>query len=128
MWILVDYRTPLEISCLHKFCVRARNLDLLEADPPRRHPPEESWNCTVQAAVSQPLPLPSLSEAVTCTYVMLDFDSAQPATNHTVNDITADALRPPEIIPRGPWDEKVDIWTFGCLVVQSAPTGPTCAC
>ena len=42
--------------------------------------------------------------------------AAQPSTLHTVNDITANALRPPEIILRGPWDEKVDIWTFGCLV------------
>jgi serine/threonine protein kinase len=50
---------------------------LLEADPSRRHPPEESWNCAVQAAVSQPLPLPSLSEAMKRTYIVSDFGSGE---------------------------------------------------
>lgn len=50
---------------------------LLEADPPRRHPPEESWDCTVQAAVSQPLPLVSLSEAMKRTYIVSDFGSGE---------------------------------------------------
>jgi len=50
---------------------------LLEADPPRRHPPEESWDCTVQAAVSQPLPLLSLSEAMKRTYIVSDFGSGE---------------------------------------------------
>jgi hypothetical protein len=40
---------------------------------------------------------------------------AQPSTSHTYDEITAHPLRAPEIILRGPWDEKVDIWTFGCL-------------
>ena len=30
----------------------------IKTNPARRHPPEESWECVVQAAVSQPLPLP----------------------------------------------------------------------
>jgi hypothetical protein len=30
---------------------------LVESDRPGRHPPEESWECTVQAAGTQPLPL-----------------------------------------------------------------------
>lgn len=37
------------------------------------------------------------------------------------NEITPYQLRPPEIFIRGPWNEKVDIWTFGCLV--SFPVG-----
>ncbi|KAF8067837.1 kinase-like domain-containing protein, partial [Lyophyllum atratum] len=91
---------------------------LIEADPPRRHAPEESWECTVQAAVSQPLPLPSLSEAVTRTYVVSDFGCAQPTMVHTFDEITTPALRSPEVILRGPWDEKVDIWAFGCLIFE----------
>jgi serine/threonine protein kinase len=50
---------------------------LVEADPPRRHPPEESLECTVQVAVSQPLPLPSLSEAMTRNYIVSDFGSGE---------------------------------------------------
>jgi hypothetical protein len=41
---------------------------------------------------------------------------AQPTALHTVRDITPNALRAPEVILRGLWDEKVDIWIFGCLV------------
>ncbi|KAF8957039.1 kinase-like domain-containing protein [Flammula alnicola] len=90
----------------------------IKTDPARRHPPEESWECVVQAAVSQPLPLPSLSEAMTRTYIVSDFGSAQPSTLHTTNEITAYSLRAPEIILQGPWDNKVDIWAFGCLIFE----------
>jgi serine/threonine protein kinase len=41
---------------------------------------------------------------------------AQPSGLHTYDEITAPTLRAPEIILHGPWDEKVDIWAFGCLV------------
>jgi serine/threonine protein kinase len=50
---------------------------LIEANPSRRHPPEASWDCAVQAAVSQPLPLPSLSEAMARTYIVSDFGSGE---------------------------------------------------
>jgi serine/threonine protein kinase len=50
---------------------------LIERDPSRRHPPEESWECVVQAAVSQPFPLPSLSEAMNRTYMVSDFGSGK---------------------------------------------------
>ncbi|KIM80030.1 hypothetical protein PILCRDRAFT_542341 [Piloderma croceum F 1598] len=91
---------------------------LVESDPPRRHPPEESWECTVQVAVSQPLPLPSLSEAMTRNYIVSDFGGAQPSKFHTYGPVTALALCAPEIIFRGPWDEKIDIWAFGCLIFE----------
>ena len=50
---------------------------LIEADPPRYHPPEKSGECIVQAAVSQPLPLPSLSEAMARTYIVSDFGGSE---------------------------------------------------
>ena len=49
----------------------------INTDPARRHPPEESWECIVQAAVSQPLPLLSLAEAITRTYIVSDFGSGE---------------------------------------------------
>ena len=49
----------------------------INTDPARRHPPKESWECIVQAAVSQPLPLPSLAEAITRTYIVSDFGSGE---------------------------------------------------
>ncbi|KAG1743959.1 uncharacterized protein EDB91DRAFT_206227 [Suillus paluster] len=47
----------------------------IEANPARRHPPEQCLSCVVQAAVSQPLPLPSLAEAMTHNYIVADFGS-----------------------------------------------------
>ncbi|KAG2035067.1 kinase-like domain-containing protein [Suillus americanus] len=91
---------------------------LIEADPARRHPPEESLDCVVQAAVSQPLPLPSLAEAMMRNYIVADFGSAQPANVHTTDEISAYALRAPETILKGPWNEKVDIWAFGCIIFE----------
>ncbi|KZT01010.1 kinase-like protein [Laetiporus sulphureus 93-53] len=92
--------------------------ELLASDPSRRHPPEASQDGIVQSAVSQPLPLPSLQEAMQRTFALGDFGSAQPIDKHTVDHITAVHLRPPEIIIGGPWNETVDIWTFGCLVFE----------
>jgi serine/threonine-protein kinase SRPK3 len=46
----------------------------------------------------------------------VDVQTAQSSTDHTIDYITPDALRAPETILGGPWNEKVDIWIFGCLV------------
>ena len=48
---------------------------LVASEPARRHPPEASHNGIVQAAVSQPLPIPALEEDMKCTYVVADFGS-----------------------------------------------------
>ncbi|KAF8903165.1 kinase-like protein [Gymnopilus junonius] len=95
---------------------------LLTSDPPRRHAPEASHDGLVEAAISQPLPIPTLQEAMQRTFVVADFGhvilTAQLVENHTENKISPPPLRPPEIIIGGPWDAKVDIWTFGCLIFE----------
>ncbi len=48
---------------------------LLASDLPRRHPPELSYEGFVTAAVSQPLPIPTLQEAMQRTFVVADFGS-----------------------------------------------------
>ncbi len=49
---------------------------LVASDPPRRHPPEASHDgLLVQAAVSQPLPLPTLQEAMQLNILLADFGS-----------------------------------------------------
>ncbi|KAK0212175.1 kinase-like domain-containing protein [Desarmillaria ectypa] len=90
--------------------------ELLVSDPPRRHPSEPSHDGLVKAAVLQPLPIPTLQEAMRLTFVVADFGSAQPIDIHTQDEISPLPLRPPEIMIGGPWDDKADIWTFGCLV------------
>ncbi|KAF8885738.1 kinase-like domain-containing protein [Infundibulicybe gibba] len=100
-------------------CMSTEALDeFLASDPPRRHPPEVSVDGKVRAAVSQPLPIPTLQDALKRTYVLADFGSSQPIIVHTADEITTPALRPPEIMIGGPWNEKVDIWSFGCLVFE----------
>ncbi len=49
---------------------------LVASDPPRRHPPEASHDgLSAQAAVSQPLPLPTLQEAMQLNFLLPDFGS-----------------------------------------------------
>jgi hypothetical protein len=48
---------------------------LLEVSPSRRHPPEQSWDYTVEAAVSQPLPPPSIDQALSASFLIADFGS-----------------------------------------------------
>ncbi|KAJ6555185.1 kinase-like domain-containing protein [Mycena vulgaris] len=92
---------------------------LLEADPARRHEVEASFDGLLQNAVSQPIPGPSMEEeGMTRSYVLGDFGSAQPIGKPRTDHITPVSLRPPEIWLGGPWNEKVDIWTFGCLVYE----------
>ncbi|KAK0447457.1 kinase-like domain-containing protein [Desarmillaria tabescens] len=50
------------------------------------------------------------------TFKLADFSNAQLCDDHTTDHITPLGLRPPEIMLGGPWDETVDIWTFGCIV------------
>ncbi|THH03576.1 hypothetical protein EW146_g10394 [Bondarzewia mesenterica] len=102
--------------------ISAQEIEIfLSKDPSRRHPPEASWprGKIVEAAVSQPLPLPSLKEAFSRNFLITDFGSAQFVDQPVTNDITPYTLRAPETILQGAWDEKVDIWIFGCLIFES---------
>ena len=59
--------------------------------------------------------------SLVCRSVDIWHSIAQPSQFHTYDEITAPTLRAPEIILHGPWDEKVDIWAFGCLVCLLFP-------
>jgi hypothetical protein len=48
---------------------------IVEKDPPRLHEPEMSHDGIVCAAVSQPLPMISIDEAMTSTFLLADFGS-----------------------------------------------------
>ncbi|KAG6875820.1 hypothetical protein C0993_007255, partial [Termitomyces sp. T159_Od127] len=91
---------------------------LLISDPSRRHDPEDSPDGIVQAAVSQPFPLPSFDEAMERTFLLGDFSHAQPLSERPPGPIAIPPHRPPENIILSPWNEKTDIWQFGCLVYE----------
>ncbi|KAJ6569241.1 kinase-like domain-containing protein [Mycena capillaripes] len=84
--------------------------------PPHRHPPEQSWDYVVEAAVSQPLPSPTLEEALCGSFVIADFGSG--TLSLVVSNVSPYTLRAPEVIMRRAWDSRVDIWTLGCLVYE----------
>lgn len=50
---------------------------LLKQDPSRLHQPEMSQNGLIRAAVSQPLPMLSLDEAMVSTFLLADFGSGK---------------------------------------------------
>ncbi|KAK0473394.1 kinase-like domain-containing protein [Armillaria novae-zelandiae] len=91
---------------------------LLELDPPRRHQAEASYDGIVHTAMSQPLPLPMIEEFAKRTFVLGDLGSAQPIGQRITDHMCLESLRPPEIYIGDPRDEKVDIWSFGCLVYE----------
>ncbi|KAJ3925812.1 MAG: kinase-like protein [Lentinula lateritia] len=90
----------------------------LASDPPRRNPPEASFDGIVSSAVTQHLPVPSLDDAMKCKYLIADFGSGQLSDKPKEDEITAAPLRAPEVLLRGSWNEKVDIWAFGCLIFE----------
>ncbi|KAG6899035.1 hypothetical protein C0993_001507 [Termitomyces sp. T159_Od127] len=93
--------------------------ELLENDPPRLHDPEYSPDGIIQAAVSQPLPYPPLEEAMKCTFLLGDYSHAEPISKDLpLQTIAIPPNRPPENVILAPWNEKADIWAFGCLVFQ----------
>ncbi|KAF5314371.1 hypothetical protein D9619_011897 [Psilocybe cf. subviscida] len=93
----------------------------LELNPPRRHSWEASYNPKrVSSAVTQDLPVQS-DDAVD-TYYIMDLSDAQLMPERGiqkyggVNPLAC--ISPPEVSLKGPWNEKLDIWQFGCLVYQ----------
>ncbi|KAG5718382.1 Dual specificity protein kinase lkh1 [Termitomyces sp. T112] len=91
---------------------------LLISDPSRRHDPEYSGDGIVQAAVSQPLPVPSFDDAMKRTFLIGDYSHAQPLSDRPPRSIAITPHRPPESIILGPWNEKADIWEFGCVAFE----------
>ncbi|THU76920.1 kinase-like protein [Dendrothele bispora CBS 962.96] len=90
----------------------------LASDPPRCHAPELSEDGLVQAAISQPLPIISIEEAMCRDFAIGDFGNALPKNTYQGLEISPPELRAPEVFIGSPWDEKVDIWSFGCLVFE----------
>ncbi|KAM5531280.1 hypothetical protein V8D89_012581 [Ganoderma adspersum] len=104
----------------------------------------------VEAAVSQPLPVPSVEEAMTRTFCISDMGSdititegfGWQRTERSVCRLVRN-FQAPEVVLRAPLDEKVDIWLFGLLVFETvtadvlfkrptefelvAPIFPTCS-
>lgn len=71
---------------------------LLNADPPRRYPPEPSWNGPVETAVSQPVPPLPLEKALSASFMISDFGSGEPSNSCDLLN-NSDHLRVPRWQP-----------------------------
>ncbi|PBK87022.1 hypothetical protein ARMGADRAFT_1123569, partial [Armillaria gallica] len=74
--------------------------------PSHRHPLEYSHDGSVNAVVSQPLPISARGHAA-------EFCKISPLS-----------LYPPKIIIDGLWDGKLDIWSVGCLIFELITGSP----
>ncbi|KAK7450132.1 hypothetical protein VKT23_013014 [Stygiomarasmius scandens] len=90
----------------------------LASNPSRRHEPEISEDGVIQTAVSQPLPMISVEEAMRRNFVIGDFGNALPKDTYQGITVSPVALRAPEVYIGSPVNEKADIWSFGCLIFE----------
>ncbi|GLB43155.1 putative protein kinase domain containing protein [Lyophyllum shimeji] len=100
----------------------------LRDHPPRAYGPCQSlYKVVTDAIVTEEFPTPSVEDLEMCDFKVTDLSNAQELDDQTTDNITPLTLRAPEVVLGGPWDETVDIWTFGCLVftfLTSAPLFP----
>ena len=90
----------------------------------QRYPPRRIMGETVEAIKSQPLPLlgnigDSQDDILSLKFKLGDFGSAQWLGRRSTNLVQPIRLRAPEVVLGRDWDEKIDIWSLGCLVCVS---------
>ncbi|KAI0073218.1 kinase-like protein [Panus rudis PR-1116 ss-1] len=61
-----------------------------------------------------------IAELFSNRYKLTDFGSANTMSRQWAAVIQPLALRSPEVLIDAPWDTKVDIWNFGCLMYEFA--------
>ncbi|KAL5531182.1 hypothetical protein ACEPAG_4058 [Sanghuangporus baumii] len=92
----------------------------LKLRSPEKYPPEETWGGKyVQVAKSQPFPPPPFEVVMSRSHILSGFGAAQFLDKKTESVSTHISFEPPEVLLKLPWDEKIDIWDFGCLTFAS---------
>ena len=90
--------------------------------PIERYPPRRIMGETVEAVKSQHLSLPlqpeniSIDDMLSWNFKLSDFGSAQWVGRRSASIVQPIRLRAPEVVLGRNWDEKIDIWSVGCLV------------
>ncbi|TFK36023.1 kinase-like domain-containing protein, partial [Crucibulum laeve] len=93
---------------------------LLENRPVQTYPMPTVDGVKMEAFVSQPLPLPGFDDVDPVNWVIkvADFGSAQFIDRRTTDRVQPVQLRAPEVVLGLDWNEKIDIWSLGCLTFE----------
>ncbi|KAH9948889.1 kinase-like domain-containing protein [Amylocystis lapponica] len=91
--------------------------------------PAETWpkrtidGISVETVKSQPLPIPGFQDLHPAKYVIkvADFNVAQWLGQRRTHSAQSAEFRAPEVVVGYPWDEKIDIWSLGCMVCTNVP-------
>ena len=54
-----------------------------------------------------------------CEVKIIDFGSSCFITDHLSSYVQSRSYRAPEVILGMPYDQKIDIWSLGCILVKS---------
>ncbi|CAE7230966.1 unnamed protein product [Rhizoctonia solani] len=95
----------------------------IAASPSRTHEGHIDLDPSPYIVESQPIDIPldsilSHLDARQAEIVITDLGHAHWSHRHFGDDIQPTGLRAPEVILGHPWDQAVDIWSIGCLVVE----------
>ena len=58
-----------------------------------------------------------------CRFALADFGSTKPGEGSSTGRFGTACYRDPELINKGHYSEKTDIWAFGCVLLEVARTG-----
>ncbi|KAL5632316.1 hypothetical protein ACGC1H_000351 [Rhizoctonia solani] len=95
----------------------------IATSPSRTHKGFIDLNPSPYIVESQPIDIPvdsilSHLNSRQAEIVITDMSHAQWSHHHSGDDIQPTGLRAPEVILGHPWDQAVDVWSIGCLVVE----------
>ncbi|KAL5634722.1 hypothetical protein ACGC1H_002682 [Rhizoctonia solani] len=95
----------------------------ITVSPSRTHIGFVELNPSPYIVDSQPINIPLYSvlshlDSCQAEVVVTDLGHAQWSHRHSGDEIQPTALRAPEVILGHPWDQAVDVWSIGCLVIE----------
>lgn len=98
--------------------LKPENILLESADPPRAadFPRTKSWHA--KRSASEPRVTAEYMRPASARIKLIDFGNATYASEHHSSIINTRQYRGPEVILAHGWDERSDIWSMGCILME----------